>query len=139
VNNIHCANITLVTFRLRAINLTCFSTVHTVNRRLLLNTECTHTILLELNPFLVFEVASEWSPTSSEICRDPTYSLCDARRSISFSYAVDILMFYLNIAMRMQVQICVYTDFLGNIRVWGCYVSYWKDSLMMVPIKCRNM
>lgn len=50
----------------------------------------------------------------SEICTDPTYSLYDARRNISFSDAVDILVFFLNISMRVQVLDCVYTDFPGN-------------------------
>jgi hypothetical protein len=50
-------------FRLRGINLTCFTIVLTVSRRLLLNTECTRTNLLGINLFWGFEVASERSTT----------------------------------------------------------------------------
>jgi len=59
VHNIHYANFTLLVLRLRGISLTCFCIVLTGVRRLLLNTECTRTIIMGLNPYLSLGVASE--------------------------------------------------------------------------------
>ena len=46
--------------------------------RLLLNTQCTHTTLPRLNPYLDFKAVSRLSLTSNEDCKEPTHSLHDA-------------------------------------------------------------